>query len=150
MQKKELRIGVIGAAGRGELAWEAHLPEEGVSLVAATDIFDKPLQAFKDKFGPDVFITKDYQEMLARGDIDAIFVTSPDFMHEEHAVACLQAGKDVYLEKPMAITIKGCDAILETAKETGQKLFVGHNMRYSAFVIKMKEPIRFIGSFFCS
>ncbi len=57
-------------------------------------------------------MTDDYRVLLAREDIEAVFVCSPDFLHEEHAVAALEAGKDVYLEKPMAITIEGCDRIL--------------------------------------
>ncbi|MCJ7751482.1 MAG: Gfo/Idh/MocA family oxidoreductase, partial [Armatimonadetes bacterium] len=61
--------------------------------------------------------------------------------HEEHAVAALEAGKAVYLEKPMAITIEGCDRILETAYRTKQKLYLGHNMRHGQIIQKMKELI---------
>jgi predicted dehydrogenase len=53
----------------------------------------------------------------------------------------LKSGKAVYLEKPMAITLEGCDRILKTAYETKSKLFIGHNMRYMPFVRKMKEII---------
>lgn len=141
MSDKELRIGVIGAGGRGSLAAGAHKPEDNVRLVAGADIDEKALDAFKDKYGPDVLVTKDYTELLARKDIQAVFVTSPDFLHEEHAVAALKAGKDVYLEKPMAITIAGCDRILQTAREHGNKLYLGHNMRHMSFILKMKELI---------
>ena len=64
-----------------------------------------------------------------------------DQYHEEIAVAALEAGKAVYLEKPMALSIEGCDRILETACRTGSKLFVGHNMRYVPSILKMKEVI---------
>ena len=57
------------------------------------------------------------------------------------AVAALEAGKHVYLEKPMAITLDGCDRILETAMKSGAKLMVGHNMRYMPAVVRMKEII---------
>ena len=70
-----------------------------------------------------------------------MFVTSPDFLHEEHAVAALEAGKSVYLEKPMAITVEGCDRILRTACEGKRKLCVGHNMRHLTLIRKMKELI---------
>ncbi len=139
---KELRIGVIGAGGRGGLSHHAHNPDDGVRLVAAADIFEGPLERFEEKFGPDVFLTQDYGELLARDDVDAVFVTTPDFLHEEHTVAALEAGKAVYLEKPMAITIEGCDRILRTAYETKQKLYLGHNMRHMAFTRKMRELIR--------
>ncbi len=139
--KPELKIGVIGAGGRGSLARYAHKPEEGVRIVAGADITDAALEQAKERYGPDTFVTKDYRELLARPEIDAVFVTSPDFLHEEHAVAALEAGKAVYLEKPMAITIEGCDRLLEAAYRKKVKLYLGHNMRHMAMCIKMKELI---------
>jgi len=140
-EKKELLIGVIGAGGRGNLAGYAHNPEEGVRLVAGADIVPAALERFKEKYGPDVLVSDDYGDVLACDDIDAVFVTSPDFLHEEHAVAALEAGKAVYLEKPMAITIEGCDRILRTAYERGCKLYLGHNMRHSSVIQKMKSLV---------
>jgi predicted dehydrogenase len=139
--KSELRIGVIGAGGRGGLARYAHKPEEGVRIVAGADITDEALAQVKERYGPQALATKDYRELLARPDIGAVFVTSPDFLHEEHAVAALEAGKAVYLEKPMAITIAGCDRILETAYRNKCKLYLGHNMRHLAMCTKMKALI---------
>jgi predicted dehydrogenase len=139
--KRELRIGVIGAGGRGGLAGYAHRPEEGVRLVAGADVAPAALDRFKQRCGPDALVTADYRELLAREDIDAVFVTTPDYLHEEHAVAALEAGKAVYLEKPMAITIEGCDRILRTAHRRRCKLYLGHNMRHFAVVLKMKELI---------
>lgn len=82
-----------------------------------------------------------YWELLADPAVDAIFVMVRDQYHEEIAIGALEAGKAVYLEKPMALSIEGCDRILETAFRTGSKLFVGHNMRYVASILKMKEII---------
>lgn len=138
---RELRIGVIGVGGRGRLAHNAHRPDEGVRLVAGADTNPETLEKFREKFGPDVFITQDYKKLLARKDIQAVFVTSPDYCHEEQALAALEADKHVYLEKPMAITIEGCDRLLRTAYNTKRKLYLGHNMRHMSFVLKMKELI---------
>jgi predicted dehydrogenase len=139
--KKELRIGVIGAGGRGGLVLSAHCPEKGVRVVAGADVNPAALAKFKLDFGPDVFVTEDYRKLLALKDIGAVFVTSPDFLHEEHAVAALKAGKAVYLEKPMAITLRGCDRILRTAFEHKSKLYLGHNMRHMRVIRKMRELI---------
>ena len=138
---KNLNIGVIGVGGRGGLARCAHLPEQGCRLVAGADISEKYLQEFKKFAGDDVFLTKDYRKLLEMKEIQAVFITSPDFLHEEQGVAALEAGKAVYLEKPMAITIEGCDRLLETAYRTGSKLYLGHNMRHFPAIIKMKELI---------
>lgn len=138
---RELRIGVIGAGGRGGLAGYAHKPEQGVRLVAGADVRPEPLERFCQKYGPEAFVTTDYREVVARPDIDAVFVTSPDYLHEEHALAALRSGKAVYLEKPMAITIEGCDRILCAARENKAKLYLGHNMRHFPVIRKMKELI---------
>ena len=139
----DLRIGVIGAGGRGALARGAHKPGEGARVVAVCDILPEPLEVWQDFVGKDykLFKTDDYKKLLAQKDVDAVFITVPDYLHEEFAVAALKAGKAVYLEKPMAITIEGCDRVLKTAYETGSKLFVGHNMRHMDFILKMKELI---------
>lgn len=137
----ELRIGVIGVCGRGDLAAHAHRPDAGVRVVAGADIHEPFLDAFKEKYGAE-FVTRDYHELLARDDVHAVFVCSPDDCHEEQAVAALQAGKAVYLEKPMAITTQGCDRILRAAMQSGAKLYLGHNMRHMPFVLKMRELIR--------
>ncbi|NLO06877.1 MAG: Gfo/Idh/MocA family oxidoreductase [candidate division WS1 bacterium] len=134
-----IRIGVIGIGGRGRIArqWKR---EDGLStVVGGADITDKYFEEFREFNGDDVFLTHDYRELLARDDIDAIAVTSPDFMHEEHAVAALEAGKHVFCEKPLAITIEGCDHILETWRASGKKFMVGFNMRYMRMFNVMKS-----------
>ncbi len=90
---------------------------------------------------PAAVVTADWREVTANPEIRVVFIMTPDFLHEEMAVAALEAGKAVYLEKPLAISIEGCDRILETAMRTGSKLFLGHNMRYFPVVLKMKEVI---------
>ena len=137
----EIKIGVIGAGNRGELSHHAHKPDDGVILTAAADTTPAELEKFKEKVNKDAFVTDDYRKILDKDDIDAVFICTPDYLHEEHAVAALKAGKDVYLEKPMAITVEGCDRILQTAYENKRKLYLGHNMRHMVFVLKMKEII---------
>jgi len=138
---KPLNIGVFGVGGRGMIARSIHKPEAGLKVVAGADINPDKFEAFREYAGPDVRTVSDYRDLLSDSEIDIFFVTTPDNFHEEMAVAALKAGKAVYLEKPMAITIEGCDRILQTAWETGSKLFVGHNMRHFPVVLKMKEII---------
>ena len=141
MSVPELRIGVIGLGRRGWFVDFAHKPEDDVRVVAAADVKRASLKRFQDKYGRDTFVTTDYRKLLAREEIGAVFIATPDYCHEEHAVAALEAGKCVYLEKPMAITIAGCDRILRAARKHKTKLYVGHNMRHFPVVRKMKELI---------
>ena len=141
----KIRIGTIGACGRGWLADLCHNPENGVEVVAGMDINEKQIEKFKNRFHdkykqyPKGYT--DYKEMLEKEKLDAVFITSPDFCHEEHAVYALSHGVAVYLEKPMAITVEGCDRILKTAKEYNSKIMVGHNMRYHNYTNQMKDII---------
>ena len=138
--KKTFKIGAIATGGRGQHAWHAHQPENGVEIVAGADTDPEANKAFLEKF-PSAQVFTDYRDLLKCKEIDAVFISTPDFLHEEMTVAALKAGKAVYLEKPMAITLEGCDRILKTAMQTGSKLFIGHNMRYFPVILKMKEII---------
>lgn len=137
---KTFKVGLIATGGRGRNCHQAHQPEKGFEIVMGADINPAANEAFLKAF-PHADVTTDYREVLKRKDIDVVCISTPDFLHEEMAVAALEAGKAVFLEKPMAITIEGCDRILATAMKTGSKLFIGHNMRYFPVVLKMKEVI---------
>lgn len=138
---KQVRFGVIGYGLRGSLSKLAHRPEEGLHVVTLADTNPKAYPTARKHIGEQLECVEDYRKMLERKDIDAVFVLSPDYLHEEHAIACLEAGKAVYLEKPMHITVEGCDRILKTAAKTRAKLYVGHNMRHFDFTRAMKRMI---------
>ena len=140
MKKKNFKIGVIATGGRGKNAWKAHNPDQGTEIIAGADVNPKALNEFKENF-PDAEVFSSYKDLLKIKEIDAVFICSPDFLHEEMTIAALKAGKAVYLEKPMSITIEGCDRILKTAMQAGSKLFIGHNMRHFPVILKMKEVI---------
>ena len=136
-----LKVGLIATGGRGRNGWQAHQPDKGATIVAGTDTNPAAQAEFKEKF-PEAKLYSDYKELLKDPEIGAVFISTPDYLHEEMAVDALKAGKAIYLEKPMAITIEGCDRILHTAMETGSKLFIGHNMRHFPVILKMREVIQ--------
>ena len=141
MTTNQLRIGMIGVSGRGGLWRHWHDPQGRSLVVAGADINPVYLQAFAEENGGDPFVTDDYRALLARPDIDAVAITTPDFCHEEHALAALEAGKHVFCEKPMAITIEGCDRILKAWQTSGVRLMIGFNMRYMNMFRVMKEIV---------
>ena len=133
------KVGVVGLGNRSFIM--SYLNEvDGWEVAAAADRRQEKCHEFQEKY-PDVSVSTDYRDMLKDPEIAAVFVLSPDFTHEEIGVAALEAGKAVYLEKPLEISIEGCDRLLTTAKRTGSRLFVGHNMRYFPVVLKMKEVV---------
>ncbi|MFI6295815.1 Gfo/Idh/MocA family protein [Nonomuraea sp. NPDC050790] len=138
---EDLRIGAVGLGLRTSLHLAAHRPGKGSVVSALCDIDPAVLKRQSKRFEADI-LTEDYRDLLERDDIDAIILATPDDTHEKLAVDCLEAGKAVYLEKPMHITVEGCDNILETARRTGTRLYVGHNMRHMGVVRLMREIIQ--------
>lgn len=145
INEKELRIGIIGTCHRADMVDKYLTPEDNVKIVSGADITEHQLNIFKNRIlngqgnAPNCYF--DYREMIEKENLDGVFITSPDFCHEEQAIFALSHNVSVYLEKPMAISIEGCDRILAEARKSSAKLFIGHNLRYAPFVLKMKELI---------
>lgn len=137
-----LRIGLIGASGRAILAKHWHPPQSEVSeVVAATDVSEKSLADFRS-WAPGAATMRDYRDLVARADLDAVAVFSPDRFHEEHALAVLSAGKALYLEKPMALSTEACDRILAAWRKAGTPFMMGFNLRYHPVVLAARDAIR--------
>ncbi|KRG15436.1 oxidoreductase [Virgibacillus soli] len=138
---KQLRIGIIGVGGRSTIVEYWHKPNGNSVVVGAADVSEEALQQFKESINPEAFITNDYHELLAREDIEAVAILTPDHMHEEHVTAAFRAGKHVYCEKPLAITSESCDRILDEWEKSGKHLMIGFNMRYMPMYQTMKGII---------
>jgi predicted dehydrogenase len=134
----DLRIGVIGYGLRSGLVRLAHRPGEGSALVAVCDPRAERRELAVAELSGEIAALETVDELLTL-DLDAVFVLSPDYLHEEHAVAVLEAGAAAYLEKPMAITTPGCDRILESEARTGSRVYVGHNMRHMPVITEMRR-----------
>lgn len=118
-----------------------HRPEEGLFLRAICAAHLEKLDHFRSACGEELLMTTDYREIMADPQIDAVLIATPDHLHATHAIAALKADKHVFLEKPMAITITDCDAILAAAKASKGKLYVGHNMRFMPTIKKMRKLV---------
>ena len=121
----QLQIALIGAGGMGNGDADTASSLPGVKLVAACDLYDGRLEAAKNKFGKDIFTTRDYREILQRKDIDAVIIATPDHWHKDIAVDAMNSGKAVYVEKPMVKNISEGPAVIEAQKKTGKVLQVG-------------------------
>ena len=110
-------------------------------MVAACDLDLAVLKTCHETYGDQLRTTTDWREFLHFPGLDAVMICTPDHLHEEQALAALEAGLEVYCEKPLAITIEGCDRLLAAAARLKRKLFVGHNMRYMDFTRTMKQII---------
>ena len=134
-----IQIALIGAGGQGMYDTKEAVQVPGVKLVAVADCYDGRLQRSKEIWGEDVFTTRDYKEILARKDIDAVIIGTPDHWHKQASIDSMKAGKDVYCEKPMIHEYKDGPAMIEAARTTNRILQIGSQRVSSILYAKAKE-----------
>src|ERR1700683_2204010 len=137
-----IQLGVIGLGGRGTTDTHMAVGIPGVALVAVADLYSGRRIRAREVFGNDVFVTQDYHELLARKDIDAVIVATPDHWHAQPSIDAMNAGKDVYCEKPMVHSIEEGHAVVAAERHTGRVLQVGSQRVSSIVYQKAKELIR--------
>jgi predicted dehydrogenase len=133
-------FGVIGLGVWGETHLKAYTTTSGAYLAGICDVNEELLRQRASEYHV-AFATTDYQELLARGDVAAVSVVTPDFLHREIAIAAIRAGKHVILEKPMATTVEDAEAIAEAAHQAGVKLMVDFHNRWNPAMVIAKEAI---------
>ena len=123
-----INVAVIGTGGRGAYVSDKFdkynsIKANSCQIVAACDVYQKRVTKAKERFKCEG--TLDYREVIDRKDVDAVIVATPDHWHATIALAAMDKGKDVYLEKPMCHTIEEIKQLINTVKETGRVLQVG-------------------------
>ena len=135
----EVRIGLIGCGIIGHYDAPTAMKIPGVKLVAACDLYQGRLDRAKEKWGADLFTTRDYRELLARKDIDAVLICVPDFWHDHISIAAMEAGKHVYCEKPMIHHVEEGHAVIAAQKKTGKVFQVGSQRASSVGLLEAKK-----------
>lgn len=138
-EDRVLKIGLIGAGGMGSSDTNTALEHENVELVAVCDLYDGRLEDAKKKWGSDLFLTKEYNKLLERKDIDAVIIGTPDFWHKKISIDALNAGKHVYCEKPMVHSVEEGKEIIEAWKKSGKIFIIGSQGMSSLGNEKAKE-----------
>ena len=134
-----IQIALIGAGGQGMGDTKTALQVPGVRLVAVADCYDGRLEHSKELWGDDIFTTRDYREILARKDVDAVIIGTPDHWHKQASVDAMKAGKDVYCEKPMIHLYSDGPEMIDASKSTARILQVGSQRVSSMIYLKAKE-----------
>ena len=137
----EIGVAVIGA---GNLARWVHLPNlkntSGVHLRAVQSASGARGKSYALRFGAD-YCTSDYDEILRDPSVQAVVIVSRNPQHASQALAALEAGKHVFVEKPMALTTDECLALYSAVQQSGKQLTVGFNRRYAPSYVVLKQQL---------
>ncbi|OEU63012.1 MAG: hypothetical protein BBJ57_11460, partial [Desulfobacterales bacterium PC51MH44] len=140
MAKKDLKVGIIGC---GRVTEMRHLPVlleiPGVEVVALADSDSGRLEIVGRKFGISLRFGE-FEQLVAQPDLDIVAVCVPANYHAEVAIAALDKGKHLFIEKPLALTLDDCDAIIEKVRP-GQHAIVGFNLRHHRLVQQAQRLI---------
>ena len=120
----KIKLGMIGCGGRGTWIAELFKQHGSYDIVAAFDYFQDRVDSFGDKY--DVNKARRYTGLsgyrkLIEGDVDAVAIESPPYFHPEQAAAAVEAGRNVYVAKPIAVDVPGCKSIAESGKKATTK-----------------------------
>lgn len=140
-EKKSLRVGIIGLGCIASNHIHSIQNLDGVTLVALCDIDEEKLTPAKATFGLDVPVYTDYTEMIEKECLDSVHILTPHYLHAPMCVYALEHGLDVFLEKPMGISLLDIEQILDAEKKSGKRVCVCFQNRFNATTLIAKEII---------
>ena len=140
MNQGEIRLGVVGCGGFGLFALQQFAQVPGITLVGMAGTHREAALAAARRFGiPDI---EDVDTLLARQDIDLIYIATPPFLHYPQALAALEAGKHVICEKPLAMTVEQADTLIAVAHKNDLVLVANLMQRYNPLFGAVKRLIQ--------
>lgn len=137
MKQPNVRIGAFCETYKPYL----HRDDEAVSKVLRDDLGGR-IPKMGEKYDHEVARYTDYRRLLEQNDLDAVVISTPDHWHAIQMTEACEAGKDVYVEKPLALTIKEGRIMVDTAKRTGRVVQVGLHRRSSSMYSQIGEQIQ--------
>ncbi|MGH9629722.1 MAG: Gfo/Idh/MocA family protein [Bryobacteraceae bacterium] len=135
-----VRLGLIGCGGRGVYVMETFIKTDQVEVPAVCDVWPERTDGAKKK-APNAKAFLDHRKLLDEKDVDAVLIATPDHWHAAIAIDALNAGKDVYVEKPLTLTIEEGPRIVKAARMNNRVCQVGMQQRSGKIYLQAKEEI---------
>src|SRR5882724_2790802 len=139
---ERVRLGFIGLGNRGDQVMDAFLKQPDAEIVAVCDLSAAYMDFAAKKAGGSPRQFKDYRRLLELKDMDAVVIATPDHWHALQMVHACEAGKDVYVEKPLSLCVAEGRRMVEAARKYNRVTQVGIHRRSSPFVREAAEIVR--------
>ncbi len=136
-----IRAAFIGVGNRGGQLLSAALPNEDLDIVCVCDAYRPFMREARTKVGGACEMEADFRKILERDDIDCVFIATPDHWHAAQTVMACDAGKDVYVEKPLSVTIREGQRMIAAARRNNAVVQVGIQRRASSLMPKLISAI---------
>lgn len=136
-----VKLGMIGCGGIGNLHMGFLKKIKGVEVLAISDVNEEKLHFMKNRFKIK-YTFSDFRKLLKIGEIDGIICTTPTYLHSLIVTESAKAKKDIFCEKPMAMTLKDADRMIESCEKHNVKLQIGFVRRFDKEWVKFKELIK--------
>ena len=135
----QVRLGLIGAGRIAQVHIKAYEAVPDARWVAVADV----VQANREHVAAQLHATpyEDYRELLARDDVDAVLICTPNSLHAEMALAAAKAGKHIFCQKPIALTLSDADAMIEATRQAGVVFQIGLMLRFTPPMAQIKQMI---------
>ena len=138
--QRKLRVGIAGLGIASMRIADEFRDDSPYELTAGADIRPDARAAFRRRFQRDAVET--VESLCRREDVDAVWISTPNPLHAEHTICAARNGKHIVCEKPMAVSLDECDAMIRAADEAGVRLLQGHSKIYNAPVRMMGDIVR--------
>ena len=139
----QVNVGVVGAGGQGNSLIRSLATVPNSKITAMCDIFEPNLNKGVNLAGSQPKTFNDYRKMIESKEVDAVVIATPLHMHYDIALAALDAGKHVFVEKTMMYSVKQCDQIVQATKARPSQVFqVGHQHRFDPVIHKVVDMSR--------
>lgn len=139
-EDQAVNVGLIGCGRRLRGVVSRVLKAtDRVKIIALSDPNSLSIQTTREKFCPDARVYEDYSELVNDPEMDWVMIGSWNCFHARHAVAAFEAGKHVFCEKPLALSVEDCIAMRDAWQSSGKLFGIGFTLRYSPHYVRIKE-----------
>ncbi|MFH1921911.1 MAG: Gfo/Idh/MocA family oxidoreductase, partial [Planctomycetota bacterium] len=139
---ERVRLGCIGVANRGGQLMTAFLTHDDMEIAALCDVDETTLQKASQRVDGKADTYRDFRKLIERNDLDAVVIATPDHWHAIQTVDACDSGKDVYVEKPMSVTIHEGRRMVEAARRNKRVVQVGTHRRSSELYAQLAELVQ--------